>query len=176
LAEFVPHYYKDHFQKAKTELKARKTLVRQTELAWWDMLWPRPWQMKPSPKIVSKYFGGLRAFAFDKTGAYVVVVGNAWLIKKNAVLPITPEELYFAILAYLSSTAAFEMLEYLSVQISGGQLDLSGKYIEKLPVPKFSELEPAAIAEMIQMGTVIAKGEMESWGDVDKLILSVLSR
>ena len=68
------------------------------------------------------------------------------------------------------------MLEYLSVQISGGQLDLSGKYIEKLPVPKFSELEPAAIAEMIQMGTVIAKGEMESWGDVDKLILSVLSR
>ena len=36
-------YFKDHLLKAKGTLKARKTLVRQTELKWWDLLWHRAW-------------------------------------------------------------------------------------------------------------------------------------
>ena len=44
LEEHVPQYYKDFLLRAKPVLKTRKTLVRQTELKWWDLLWPRSWQ------------------------------------------------------------------------------------------------------------------------------------
>ena len=51
---------------------------------------------------------------------------------QNQYMP-TEEECYLATIAYLSSSLARELLEYLSVQISGGQLDLSSKYISELP-------------------------------------------
>ncbi len=91
--------------------------------------------MERDTKIVSKYFGGSRSFAVDKTGDFVVVVGNAWLLKKGEIAQeATDEEIYFAILTYLSSSIAYAMLEYVSIQVSGGQLDLSNKYVRELPI------------------------------------------
>ncbi len=177
LEEYVPQYYKDHLLPAKPVLKARKTLVRQTELRWWDLLWPRSWQKGRDPKIVSKYFGGGRSFAFDKTGDFVVVVGNGWSLKKGALgelqQEITDEETYFAMLAYLSSSLSRDLLEYLSIQVSGGQLDLSNKYVSELPLPKFTTLNPADISRLTNTGVKIAEGKIDRWLDVDNLILSI---
>ena len=177
LADCVPRYFKEHLLPAKATLKARKTLVRETKLKWWDLLWPRTWQNKCDAKIVSKYFGGSRSFAFDRTGDFVVVVGYAWLLKKGEVArEITDEEVYFSVLTYLSSAIANDLLEYMSIQVSGGQLDLSNKYVRNLPVPDFAKLAPADLSELIQMGIRISEGQVERWTDVDELVLSILSR
>jgi adenine-specific DNA-methyltransferase len=187
LQQFVPRYYKEYLLPAKAALKARKTLVRQSELRWWDLLWSRPWQKKPCPKIVSKYFGRNRPFVFDKSGEFVVVVGNGWLLKKGGlgesaqnqegtnVYEMTEEESYLATVTYLCSTLARDLLEYLSVQVSGGQLDLSSKYIGDLPIPNFATIEPAELNEMIRMGEDISDGRFDRWSEVDQLVLSILA-
>lgn len=198
LKEHAPRYYKDHLEPAKQALKARKTLVRQIELNWWDLLWPRSWQKAREPKIVSKYFGGARAFAFDRSGDSVVVVGHAWLLKKGRVLEEvtdddkkvqevidaldgnlepTDDEAYLATLAYLSSSVAYDLIEYLSPQVAGGQLDLSNKFLGNLPVPNLATLKDENLSELIQIGTEIVGGRaFDRWSEVDEIVLSALSR
>ncbi len=198
LQEHAPHYYKDHLEPAKQALKARKTLVRQTELNWWDLLWPRSWQKAREPKIVSKYFGGGRAFAFDKSGDFVVVVGHAWVLKKGRALQEltdddkkiqevidrvdrnlepTDDEVYLATLAYLSSSVAYDLIEYLSPQVAGGQLDLSNKFLANLPVPNLTKLKDESLSELIQAGTEIAgEKSFDRWSEVDEIVLSALGR
>jgi hypothetical protein len=136
---------------------------------------------------VSKYFGGIRPFVFDKSGEFVVVVGNGWLLKKGGigesakgrdgetVYEMTEEESYLATVTYLCSTLARDLLEYMSVQVSGGQLDLSSKYIADLPIPNFAAIEPAELSKMIRTGEDITEGRVEQWSDVDELVLSILA-
>lgn len=187
LKRAVTKYYADYLLPAKSALKSRKTLVRQTELRWWDLLWSRPWQKKPCPKIVSKYFGRNRPFVFDKSGEFVVVVGNGWLLKAGGigesaqdnedhnVYEMTEEESYSATITYLCSTLARDLLEYFSVQVSGGQLDLSSKYIGDLPIPNFATIEPSELNKMIRMGEEITEGRVDQWSEVDELVLSILA-
>jgi hypothetical protein len=136
---------------------------------------------------VSKYFGGSRPFAFDKTGEFVVVVGNGWQLKKGGigesgevaegrnVYEMTEEESYFATTSYLCSSLARDLLEYLSVQVSGGQIDLSSKYVGDLPIPNFAAVEPVDLSKMIRMGQDITDGRIDQWSDVDELVLSMLA-
>ena len=133
--------------------------------------------MERDAKIVSKYFGGRRSFAVDRTGDFVVVVGNAWLLEKGEIeQEITDEEVYFAFLTYLSSSIAYDMLDYLSIQVSGGQLDLSNKYVGELPILNLATVEPLDLTMLIQMGIAISEGRAERWADVDELVLSIMNR
>jgi hypothetical protein len=187
LKRVVPKYYKDHLSGAKSALRGRTTLDNQSALKWWDLLRSRSWQRKAEPKIVSKYFGGTRPFALDKSGDFVVVVGNGWLLKNGGigesaqdsnsddVYQMTEAEAYLVTITYLCSNLAHDLLEYMSVQVSGGQLDLSNKYVCDLPIPKFSAIQPSELNKMIQMGEEIATGRVDQWSKVDELVLSVLA-
>ena len=178
LEEYVPQYYKERLRPLRSVLAARKTLVRQTELKWWDLLWPRSWQRAREAKIVSKYFGGERSFAFDKTGDFVVVVGHAWLLKRGAVQQeLIDNEIHLATIAYLNSSTAYDLIEYLSPQVSGGQLDLSNKYLGKMPIPDLSVLSPESLVELIITGTeIVEEDKFARWRDVDERVLSVMTR
>jgi adenine-specific DNA-methyltransferase len=185
LKNCVPRYYAEHLFPAKKALAARKTLVGQKELNWWDLLRPRSWQKARNPKIVSKYFGGEHSFAFDTTGDFVVVVGHAWLMRKGQLeleimdegaYEITDREFYLAALAYLNSATAYDLMEYLSPQVAGGQLDLSNKYLGALPVPKFANFTPDSAARLIEAGTRITTAKnFDRWAEVDDIVLAVLS-
>jgi hypothetical protein len=175
LQAHVPTYFGERLSPAKAKLSARKSLAK-ADLKWWELLWHRSWQRGYDAKIVSKYFGGSRSFAFDRTGEFVVVVGNAWLLKKGAVnIPITDTEIYLAVLAYLSSSIADDLLKYQSIQISGGQWDLSGKYVNGLPIPDLARLKPAhRITELAQIGSRISDGQIDDWVDTDATVRSIL--
>jgi len=176
LEEHVPTYFKERFLPAKRQLSTRKSLERDNK-AWWELLEHRSWNEEHVPKIVSKYFGGARSFAFDRSGRFVVVVGNAWLIKKGAVaLDITDEEVYFATLAFLSSTIADDLLKYVSIQVSGGQLDLSNRYLGNLLVPNLAKVASPKVNALVQTGKLISEGKIDNWNDVDGLVLSSLNR
>jgi adenine-specific DNA-methyltransferase len=176
LEEHVPTYYREQLLPIKSKLASRLSLAK-ANLNWWDLLWHRAWQMEDRPKIVSKYFGGSRSFAFDKTGEFVAVVGNAWLLVKGTIqLGITDEEVYFAVLAYLNSSTANDLLKYVSIQVSGGQWDLSNKYVGNLLIPNFAKLNPAEVSGLTQMGTKIVEGKLDRWTDLDELVQSILNR
>ncbi len=189
LRKSVPNYYEAILLPAKDHLAARKSLTRE-KLNWWDLIWHRTWQEhRAQPKIVSKYFGGKRSFAFDRTGQYVVVVGHAWLLKSPSGMPgsgsssrrvtkgntnLTTEEIQLATLAYLNSSVTDDLLEYTSVQVSGGQFDLSNKYVEDLPIPNLEKLGRAVTNQLVVVGSAIADGTLDSWREVDALIRSAL--
>jgi adenine-specific DNA-methyltransferase len=174
LEENVPTYFQEFLLPAKPKLESRKSLVN-AGLNWWDLLRHRSWQMERSSKIVSKYFGKGRSFSFDSNGDFVVVVGSAWLLRKGAIqLDVTEDDVYFAILAYLSSSIAEDLLKYLSIQVSGGQWDLSHKYVNSLPIPDLTKLGAARVSELVQMGIRISEGQIDKWADVDELLRSIL--
>ena len=176
LEQNVPTYFKERLLPVKAKLSSRKSL-KKADLNWWDLLWHRAWQQDLTPKIVSKYFGGERSFAFDRTGEFVVVVGNAWLLRKGAVpLAITDEEVYCALLAYLSSEVATDLMEYVSIQVSGGQWDLSNRYVGNLPIPNFSKLGERDLSKLIQTGIRVSEGKVERWPEINELLVSILSR
>jgi hypothetical protein len=175
LAQHVPTYFEEFLLPAKEKLSSRKSLAK-ANLSWWELLWHRSWQTKRSPKIVSKYFGGQRSFAFDHTGQFVVVVGSAWLLERGAIeVSITNEEIYFAYLAFLSSAIAYDLLKYASIQVAGGQWDLSNKYTKNLLIPNLAKLAPAQLQELVQTGVRISNGEVDNWSDVDALLNLILT-
>lgn len=170
----LPTYYRDRLLPAQAKLSARRTLVRGGQ-SWWELLEHRAWQEVCEPKIVSKYFGGSRSFAFDQRGQFVVVVGNAWLIEKGAVsLAITDDEVYLAVLTYLNSSITESLLKYVSIQVSGGQADLTKKYVANLPIPNLAKLKPSEVDSLVQTGKAICDGAVENWADVDELVLTIL--
>lgn len=179
LEQNVPTYYQEVLLPAKPKLSSRKSLAR-AGLNWWELLEHRAWLREHRPKIVSKYFGKGRSFAFDHTGEFVVVVGNAWLLNKGTLqLDATDDEIYFALLTYLSSSTTEDLLKYVSVQVSGGQWDLSNKYLENLPIldlAKLASLEPNKLNELVQTGIRISEGKVDRWTDVDELVASILHR
>lgn len=174
LEEHVPTYFQERLLPAKPKLSSRKDLAKANQ-NWWDLLRHRSWQIEDGSKIVSKYFGKSRSFAFDQTGDFVVVVGSAWLLNKGAVeLDVTDVEIYFALLAYLSSSIAEDLLKYVSIQVSGGQWDLSNKYLKSLPIPDLVRLDPSRLNELVQMGMRISEGRIDNWGSADDLVRSIL--
>jgi adenine-specific DNA-methyltransferase len=175
LSAQVPTFYAEVLLPAKPALESRRSLIRE-QLNWWDLIWPRNWQHGPAPKLVSKYFGDTRPFAFDGTGDYVVVVGHAWLRRKGEVeVAITDAELYLAMIAYLNSSIVSALLEYLSVQISGGQFDLSNKFLTNLPVLNIAKINEAHLVQLVRIGRELTEGRLERWADVDELMTEVLA-
>jgi len=174
----VPTYFREILLPAKPKLEARKTLARD-RMNWWELLEHRAWLRERHPKIVSKYFGKRRSFAFDQTGDFVVVVGSAWILNKGTVeFDVTDEEIYLALLTYLSSSTTEDLLKYVSIQVSGGQWDLSNKYLESLPVLDFSKLaktDADKFNELTQTGIRISEGNLDRWADVDELVTSILN-
>ncbi len=176
LERHLPTYSRELLLPAKPKLASRRSLGKSRSLQWWDLLWHRTWLEQEAPRLVSKYFGGARSFAFDKKGSFVVVVGNAWLIKKGAIaLGITDEEVYLAMLAYLNSALAESLLQYVSVQVSGGQWDLSNRYVGETLVPNLAKLTDPEVSELVTVGTKISEGTVE-WDEVDELLVNILNK
>jgi adenine-specific DNA-methyltransferase len=133
LLNSVSVYANDYLLPRKEKLKRRK-FKTPTE-KWWEMIWPN-WQFARKPKLVSKYFGGAGSFAWDENGDFVTIVGHAWLPKNDLGLRIDLLEPFSKLMvAYLNMPETESLMDYLSVRVGGGQLDLSSKYLKNLLVP-----------------------------------------
>ena len=49
---------------------------------------------------------------------------------------------------YLNLPETEELIDYLSVRVSGGQLDLSGRYLKQLLIPSPRKLDESLLAAM----------------------------
>jgi methylase of polypeptide subunit release factors len=177
LREAVPQYYADVLLPSKRALAARKSLAKLQDPHWWDLLWPRSWQQARKPHLVSKYFGDTRSFAFDESGEYVVVVGHGWLpLDKIWRHAASSRDISLAMLCYLQSKIAQSLLGYVSIQVSGGQWDLSSKYLKKLLIPDFTKIDPSSLSLMRDVGERISLDERSASPEffTDKIVLQVI--
>jgi 2-polyprenyl-3-methyl-5-hydroxy-6-metoxy-1,4-benzoquinol methylase len=107
----------------------------------WKLSRERTWLKNPSLKIVSRMFigRGQLGFAVDDNGSYAVVQGYGWIPNWTALsVGRSSDERLMALYVYsaiFSSNIFYEMVRAVSINIAGGQYDLSPKYISNLPLP-----------------------------------------
>ena len=150
LAEAVPQFYRMYLQTNRERLAARFGHVRQGQEDWWGLTRPRGWERVPGPRIATKYFGGRGGFAADVGARYVVVQGYAWILKEGVDYGLGTgdagadglqlDDILCAYAAMLNSKQFHRLLGIFSPQVSGGQFNLSPRFVRHVPLPDLSEL------------------------------------
>ena len=174
----VPSYYKQVLTPFRTALAGRAAVRRQQGKRWWELSWPRlDWTLRPTPKIVSKFFGGPGAFAVDGDAEFVVVQGHAWVLKEEpedstGSAPLDDERVLNAYCALLNSRYFRTLLDIFCPVVAGGQYDLSRRYVEQVPLPDLSvmfqsDAEQTAIQTLSELGSKPLIGDWQWEEDVD---------
>ena len=149
LAEAVPQYCALYLDANRERLAARPALVVKGREDWWGLTRARGWERVPGPRIATKYFGGRGGFAADVEARYVVVRGYAWIPREgadyglervDASVGLGLDDVLYAYAAVLNSSQFESLLEVYSPQVSGGQFNLSPRFVRHVPLPDFSEL------------------------------------
>jgi hypothetical protein len=160
LKQRVPQYFKRWLQPRRKQLEQRAKIT-----CWWGLTWPRPWQFRKSPRLVSAYFGASGSFAFDTAGEYAVVNGFSWEWRKPS-----PEgggfattRLPWAYLALLNSSIFERMLSWFSIPLQGGQLRLEARFLSRIPMPDLTSGDAPTdlVQELVNLGQMICRGKLE---------------
>lgn len=146
----APTYYQKIIG-SKEALASRTGGIRQ----WWALTRPREWQFIPDVRLVSAEFGNSSNFSIDESGRFVVERGLAWLPKDKQM----PTDHLYAYLAILSSEYFNTLLAIYSKQLAGGNwFNLEKKFVDQIPLPRFSDNEDYTLQLLIGYGKKIAKG------------------
>jgi adenine-specific DNA-methyltransferase len=156
VAAAVPNFYKAVLKPNETDLRKRASIVSSGRQDWWGLMRPRTnsFAFSTKPRIVSKFFGAEGSFVLDEKGRYLPSTGHVWMPAPAAlegfrtdVEEETLEEVYDApslevMRAYtmlLNSRAFIRLVSFRSVIISGGQFDLSNRFIDPVFLPNLWE-------------------------------------
>lgn len=120
---------------------------------WWVLTRPRQKLDAIGAKILSTYFGGAGSFAWDPDGRYVPIQGYAWAPKNDDISGCE-----IAYLALLNHPLIDTLLSGVSNNLSGGQWNLSERYVNNLPLPKL-QLGTALTEVLTSVGNGLARGE-----------------
>ncbi len=175
----VPVYYKEVLARFRSSLTERPAVRQQEVKRWWELNRPRlDWTLQPTPKIVSKFFGGPGAFAVDADSKFVVVQGHAWILNgepKDGGVPgaLEGEDVLNAYCALLNSGYFRTLLDVFCPVVAGGQYDLSRRYVEQVPVPDLREMlqaetEQTAIETLSELGREPRIGDWQWEEGVEK--------
>jgi hypothetical protein len=147
----VPVYAKNYLQPAREKLLRRANIIDAGRSDWWGLSRHRTWALDPTPRIISKYFGGPGGFAADLEAEFVVVQGFAWFPKWSGYdeaedgvdrtsKDLSLKDILAAYAAMMNSARFGRLLELFSPHVAGGQFDLSPRYVDAIPIPDFSVL------------------------------------
>lgn len=164
LKKKLPVYFKLKLNPYRDALIQR---ARITESNWWRLSEHRSWQIARRPKIISTYFGLAGSFALDRAGDLVVVQGYGWQPKREGLT----EQHLVAIVATLNAPITNTLLAGVSNNLSGGQWNLSKRFVERMPLIDAQRLPESLIEPLSHIGEQMSKGE--SW---DAVALDHLTR
>ncbi|HEX8451234.1 MAG TPA: N-6 DNA methylase [Longimicrobium sp.] len=140
LRRAVPRYFEAVLHPNRPALQQRSGVIAKR---WWELTRARAWQLEPTPKLVSTYFGDTGSFAWDNADEeFVVVQGYGWnprkrLLNLQARGSVRLEPAYgHAYLALLNSELFSRLLAATSNSMAGGQWNLSARFTKLLPLPE----------------------------------------
>jgi SAM-dependent methyltransferase len=178
LSRHMPMYYEKRLRPWRARLQDRAGIDQRR---WWELTWPRTWQYKTTPKLVSTYFGDAGSFGYDTSGRFVVVQGHAWQWQpktqslESARLGIDGfhgSTLPWAYLALLNSTPFERVLATVCPRVQGGQFNLSSRFVGRVPIPDLRDEE--RILDEVPDGLAEIGRTMSVGGVVDAESLSSL--
>ena len=162
----LPLFYRERLVPNRTTLAVRPAARGKR---WWALNRPRAKWAVNNPKLVTPQFAKRGAFAFDETGRYVVLQGNAWFWKASE---LNADRLYWAYLSILNSSIFEAILSQLCPRVRGGQYNVNRKYINAVPIPDLSNkimVSDEFLDELIAVGRLIAEGRMPISDTLDSM-------
>jgi hypothetical protein len=153
----LPVYFQTRLSPYRDALIQR---ARITEAGWWRLSEHRNWQVARRPKIISTYFGQAGSFALDRVGDLVVVQGYGWQPKREGLT----EQHLVAIVATLNAPITNTLLAGVSNNLSGGQWNLSKRFVERMPLVDAQKLPDSLLEPLSHIGEQMTNGE--SWDSV----------
>ena len=180
LRETLPFTYARHLVPFREALAGRKGRADR----WWLPTHHAPGLVRKPPALISKYFASPGGFTIDRTGECTVHQGFGWqptgdLVHAMAPTSNGPSEMALAYLAVLNSAAFFRNVTLVAPAVSGGQLDMSQRYMRSVPLMDLSKY-PEAVPDLagfsrrrylgsdIGGGRDMAEEEVEGWS-IEKL-------
>jgi hypothetical protein len=166
LIEKVPLYFDLYLKDKKTELRKRSG-INEVEHPWWSLSRFYKWVCSSQPRILSKYFGGVGAFVVDERARFIPVQSYAWIPKKISQLKSDEFTLGDSLVAYcmLFNSPTFSKL--LSVfspnRMSGGQFNLSKRFVNQIPTPFLGGPESAPLVASLSSLSTAADRFSRSW-------------
>ncbi len=118
----------------------------------------RAWLRKKEIRLYSTEFGKSDSFAIDKTGAFVVERGCAWIPKK---IFTDTDDYYFYLSVFSSDTFDF-LLSIYSKQIQAGYY-LGQIYTKNIPIPNIflqDVRESEAYCRLVELGKELENGNL----------------
>jgi hypothetical protein len=167
LKKELPVYFETKLISYKDALIQR---ARITEAGWWRLSEHRSWQVSRRPKIISTYFGAAGSFALDRVGDLVVVQGYGWLPKREGLT----EQHLMAIVATLNAPITNTLLAGVSNNLSGGQWNLSKRFVERMPIVDAQKLSESLLEPLRYFGLQMAQGAQWDPVALDNLARSAL--
>jgi len=167
LKKELPVYFETKLISYKDALIQR---ARITEAGWWRLSEHRSWQVARRPKIISTYFGAAGSFALDRVGDLVVVQGYGWLPKREGLT----EQHLMAIVATLNAPITNTLLAGVSNNLSGGQWNLSKRFVERMPIVDAQKLSESLLEPLRYFGLQMAQGAQWDPVALDNLARSAL--
>lgn len=160
----LPQYTQLYLLPNKAALQRRAGMGDQ---GWWHLTRKRSIHERRTPKVVSTYFGDAGSFAWDATGEYVVVQGYVWTPRNSNA---DSERVGLATVAVLGSTIAARLIGAISNNLSGGQFNLSARFMGKMP---FVNMNAVAFKDQVdalaRIGLDISKGDLTDQALQDRL-------
>jgi adenine-specific DNA-methyltransferase len=169
----VPEYYRKYLLPNKERLASRAAIRQAKRKDWWGLMRPRSWSFDSTPRIISKYFSGEGGFFVDQKAEYLPSTGFAWLPKailkarRHADFPI--EQILLAYVVLFNSSVFGKILQYYAPHVSGGQFDLSPRFVNSVPLPNMAELitdpvrgqQVRRLAKLTEVAEITNEGERE---------------
>jgi hypothetical protein len=183
LAKGVPTFFNTVLKPNEPILRARASIAGSRRWDWWGLMRPRGFSFDNSPRIISKFFGAEGSFVFDGDAEYLPSTGHVWIPKHNISLEEEDSEavksvsldVLRAYTALLNSRVFTRLVSFRSVTISGGQFDLSNRFVAGTFLPNLWErAEDSFVGEYVRrlarVTANIDRGEHARQSDVDQLV------
>lgn len=189
LRERLPNYFHRHLAPHREQLERRIDITRPGRSDWWGLAYPRAFSSESRPRLISKYFSGAGGFVLDLEAKFLPVMGFAWLVKREVLQafegdgpadlmldPYDGRDLASAIVeseglaayaAIFNSRTFMKLAELYCPHVSGGQFDLSPRYVDQIPIPHIFDLmrdeaRSRKVRELAALGKALDIGQ-PSW-------------
>lgn len=135
----LPVYWSRHLAPHAERLAGRRGMRNR----WWALSWPRAGLTAARPPLVSKYCAGPGGFVMTDEIGTLVLQGFGWVPKAPLAGMLDgrwSSDIASAYLALFNSKTFFDLVAEHSFLVSGGQYDMSPRYMDKVPLPDLARL------------------------------------
>jgi hypothetical protein len=177
----VPEYYKRYLGPNKSRLAGRATIKAANRSDWWGLMRPRAWSFENEPRLISKYFSGQGGFIVDVKAEYLPSTGFIW-VAKSLLARSRPDNFSMTRILYgyaglFNSSAFGKILQYYAPHVSGGQFDLSPRYVNHVPLPNLSDLldDPVSGEKIDRLASLAEKKGVAALSDTESEINDIVT-